>query len=278
MKVEEPRSAEARARAERALVLLLHELRDDDIGLIVLGGLVPEILTSGQDHAIPEHLGTTDVDVLLITHVDGELDLGGIERALKRLDFHRDDEDWRWRGRVSELPVKIEFLCDLDNHVEGEVIRPYGCETLAAMNLRGTGYVARDFTVESLSAEVDGVGRVTVEARFAGLCGYLLSKCVAVRTRAADKDYYDFGYVLLHNRAGGPEAAARALRYGDLGDALVGLSSTLLEVRERYRSPRDAGPSGYFAQAVQVDPGIDEMLTRQDAVDAVGRFFSELAG
>jgi hypothetical protein len=31
-----------------------------------------------------------------------------------------------------------------------------------------------------------------------------------VRTRAAEKDYHDLAYVLLHNRAGGPEAAAQA--------------------------------------------------------------------
>lgn len=205
-------------------MLLLHEARDEDPCLIVLGGLVPEILTAGHDHAIPDHLGTTDVDVLLITQVDGSLDLGGVERALKRLKFEPDDEDWRWRGRISGLPVKIEFLCDPDEEGEGEVIRPGGCEKLAAVNLRGTGYVARDFTFETLSADFDDGARVTVQARFAGLCGYLLSKCVA-----------------------------------------------------RYHGARDAGPSGYFAQAVQVDPDIDETLARSDAVDAVARFFAELA-
>jgi hypothetical protein len=100
------------------------------------------------------------------------------------------------------------------------MIRPRGCTNLAAANLRGTGYVARDFVWEELSGTIANRTHVRVRARFAGLEGYLLSKCVAVRTRAAAKDYYDLVYVLLHNRAGGPEQAARRLLDGGLADAL----------------------------------------------------------
>lgn len=156
------------------------------------------------------------------------------------------------------------------------MIRPRGCERLAALNLRGTGYVARDFSTETLTAQLEDGQDVTVEARFAGLAGYLLSKCVAARTRAADKDYYDLVYVLLHNRAGGPEQAARSIRDGDLADALVGLDSTFREIRERYRRARDSGPSGYYAQAIQVEPDAGEALLRENAVDAVTRFLREL--
>jgi hypothetical protein len=47
---EEQRSAETRARAETALVRLLHELRDDEPFLVVLGGLVPaELRADGVD-------------------------------------------------------------------------------------------------------------------------------------------------------------------------------------------------------------------------------------
>ena len=99
---------------------------------------------------------------------------------------------------------------------------------LSAQNLRGTGYVARDFAWEELNGElVDGTG-VTVRVRFAALGGYLLSKCVAVRTRAATKDYYDFVYVLQHNQAGGPEQAAHRLLNGELADALPPLRTTFL--------------------------------------------------
>jgi len=71
---EEQRPSESRARTETALVRLLHELGDDGPVLIVLGGLVPAVLTRDPAGVVPDHLGTTDVDVLLITRVDPTLD------------------------------------------------------------------------------------------------------------------------------------------------------------------------------------------------------------
>jgi hypothetical protein len=274
----EERSRETRARAETALVRLLYELRDADPLLIVLGGLVPDVLTRDAAGIVPEHLGTTDVDVLLITHVEPDLDLSAVEHALERLGFDPDpaQDGWRWRGLIDGAPALIEFLCDLAEYREGESIRPTGCRKLSAANLRGTGYVARDFTWEQLHGRLADGTRVEVRARFAGLEGYLLSKCVAVRTRAAVKDYYDLAYVLQHNRAGGPEQAARQLHDGDLQDALAPLRSTFLEVRERYRTSSDAGPHAYAEQAMQVDPAADEGELRADAVDVVQRFFDTL--
>jgi hypothetical protein len=275
--MDEQRSRETRARAELALARLAHELRDENVFLVVLGGLVPEVLAR-DDGLIPEHLGTTDVDVLLITHVDPDADLGGVERALKRLEFAPDAtaDGWRWRGPVDGVTVKFEFLCDLPDHPEGEIIRPRGCTTLAAANLRGTGYVASDWAWEALSGELADGTQVSVRVRFAGLEGYLLSKCVAVRTRAATKDYYDLAYVLLHNRAGGPERAAQQLLDGELAGKLAALRTTFLEVRERYAKTTDRGPRGYAEQALEVEPEADEALMRADAVDVVQRFFGAL--
>ena len=87
--MDEQRTRETRARAELALVRFAHELRDEDAFLVVLGGLVPEVLAA-DDGLVPEHLGTTDVDVLLITHVEPDADLGGVERALERIEFKPD--------------------------------------------------------------------------------------------------------------------------------------------------------------------------------------------
>jgi hypothetical protein len=275
--MDERRSRETRARAELALVRLLHELGDEDVFLVVLGGLVPEVLAH-DDALVPEHLGTTDVDVLLITHVDPDADLGGVERALERLNFKPDpnEDGWRWRGPIDGVPVKLEFLCDLPDYREGEVVSPSGCRVLSAQNLRGTGYVARDFAWEELNGElVDGT-QVTARVRFAGLEGYLLSKCVAVRARAATKDYYDLVYVLQHNRAGGPEQAAHRMLIGDLADALDPLRTTFLEVRERYVKTTDTGPVGYAEQASEVEPDADAATLRADAVDVVQRFFAAL--
>jgi hypothetical protein len=275
--MNEQRSRETRARAETALVRLLHALGDEDVFLVVLGGLVPEVL-AGDEALVPEHLGTTDVDVLLITHVDPDADLGSVERALEQLDFKPDpsEDGWRWRGPIERVPVKLEFLCDLPDYREGEVVRPGGCRVLSAQNLRGTGYVARNFAWEELTGELADGSTVAVRARFAGLEGYLLSKCVAARTRAATKDYYDLVYVLQHNRAGGPEQAAHRLLNGEFAADLNLLRTTFLEVRERYVGTADSGPVGYAKQALEVQPEVGEAELRADAVDVVQRFFGEL--
>ncbi len=272
--MDEPRSAQARARAELALVRFLHELGDHDPFLVVLGGLVPEVLAG--DETTVDHLGTTDVDMLLITHVHTDADLGPVESALKRMHFDPapNDDGWRWRGPVDGTTVTLEFLCDLPDHPEGEVIRPQGCTDLAAANLRGTGYVAHDYTQENLSGTLPDGTAVSVRARFAGLQGYLLSKCVAARTRGVTKDYYDLVYVLQHNRLGGPEQAAAQLLSGDLAGELAGLRTTFIEIRERYGRTADIGPTAYAEQALQVDPTADAALLRADAVDVVQRFIA----
>lgn len=275
----EDRTRATRARAERALVRLLHELGEPEPFLVVLGGLVPDVLTeAGPDG--PEHQGTTDVDVLLVSHVDPEADLGAVEAALERLGFRPDprEDGWRWSGPVDGSTVRLEFLCDLPDHREGEVISPVGCKRLAAANLRGTGYVARDCEWQRLTGQLADGAQATVNVRFAGLAGYLLSKCVVARTRAAEKDYYDLVFVLLNNRAGGPEQAADAIRSSDLSDALAGLEPTFKEVEARFGRPSGSGPTGYATQALLVEPEADEAVLRADAVDAVARFFAELCG
>lgn len=179
---------------------------------------------------------------------------------------------------VDGSKVKIEFLCDLEALKEEELATPVGCEELKACNLRGTGYVARDWKWETVRSRSPSGERIEVQARFAGLEGYLLSKCVAARTRGAEKDYYDLAYVLIHNRAGGPQQAARQLLEGKLAAAIPGLQSTLREVAARFNSPSDFAPECYASQMRLVDPALDEATLRADAVVAVAEFLELLRG
>lgn len=273
---EEVRSAEARARAEQALVWLISGFEGVEIDLIVLGGLVPEILTRGVEPGAVGHLGTTDVDLLLVTRVDQDEDLGAVESSLVRLGFAAEEEGWRWRGTVGGRRVKIEFLCDLETIREHEVVRPVGCNELRALNLRGTGYVARDWQWEELGAPGPDGEPLSVRVRFAGLRGYLLSKAVAARTRGAGKDYYDFAYVLIHNREGGPRQAAELLMGSDLREAVVDLRATLDEVGARFLRPGDFAATSYAEQMRLVEPELDETTLRTDATVAVAEFLDAL--
>lgn len=115
-----------------------------------------------------------------------------------------------------------------------------------------------------------------MQARVAGLGGYLLAKAVALRERALEKDYYDFAYVLLFNRLGGPAQAARLLLEGPLAGRLAGLQTVWRELAERFETADRVGPVGYAEQALVVDPTADPARLRQDAAVAVREFLEVL--
>ena len=276
---EPKRSDETRQLAERALILLLNELGENAQEIVLLGGLVPGILTNGQIPPAPRHLGTTDVDILLISHLDmaDEPGLVAVERALKAIGFSDAQDGWRWHGLVNGMQVTIEFLCDIDEHQSGVFIgSPRGSE-LAALNVRGPRYVAMDFYEHKLTGESADGDPISATIRVAGLGGYLLAKACALRDRALAKDYYDFAYVLIHNLAGGATQAAHLIRSGALADELPALRSTLIEVRERYRRTSDDGPSRFAEESLKVDPSLDAARARADAVTAVTIFMAELS-
>lgn len=190
------RSPEARRLAEIALGRLVLELRDDEVPFVVLGGLVPEILTRGQDPPVPQHLGTTDVDLQLdlSLQVEPYEGLQRLEAALDEAGFtpSQGNEGWRWETQVDSATIKIEFLCELDGHPEGVAEIP-DCERLRLSNLRGTGYVSEDWEWVDLQVVSEDDDHEPVSVRFAGLEGFVMSKVHVAWRRGAAKDYYDLG-------------------------------------------------------------------------------------
>jgi hypothetical protein len=107
--------------------------------------------------------------------------------------------------------VKFELLADLEDVPAEAQIRFDGCSELGAVNLRGTGYAARDVEERTLRGDVDGT-EVVVTLLTTGLAGYPLAKTHAARVRRAPKDLYDLVLVLLHHGPGGPVSAVEAIR------------------------------------------------------------------
>jgi hypothetical protein len=261
------------------VIAFFHELRDSNVPLVLLGGLVPEILTEGQTPPVPHHLGTTDADLLIDMQLAESADLSAIERCLDRMGFEPETLSaggWRWLGTVSGIVLKIEFLCERDDLPAETVVIANGCTRLGAMNLRGTGYVGEDFVrVERTGTLADG-RIVSVSVPVAALGGYLLAKATALRSRGKEKDYYDFVYVLLYNREGGPSEAANVLRNGPFQLRLDGMRSLWNEIKARFEDTRAAGPVAYATQTLQADPSLDAARLRQDAVGAVAEFLEAL--
>lgn len=273
------RSREARARAETALVRVLWHLSETTVRPIVLGGLVPDVLVDGVEPAPPPHLGTTDVDVYIELGVASDArTLVALEGALRAAGFAPDGREtggWRWRGDIDGTLVKVELLGERpDAANESVTTAPSG--VLGVLNLRGTGFVARDHEGRILGGRLADGTQVSVEARFTGLQGYLLAKMFAARARGLDRDFYDLVYVLLHNRLGGPAEAAHAIRSGTFRDDLPSLQTTLREIAERFRVGSDAGAIGYAREAAQTDGHSTAAELRADAIGAITTFLDAL--
>lgn len=272
---EPPRSRSARAAAERALIRVVHHYGSRP-EFVVLGGLVPALLCSKSG---VEHAGTTDVDV----QVDLEIAAGAVngarlEQALLNAEFEPDTERvWRWTadGPSPRAVVKFEMLADLADQPAEAIVTFDGADRLGAINLRGTGFAARDIEVRTLTHRHQGVVQ-TAEINVTGLAGYLLAKTSAARSRRLPKDWYDLAYVLIHNDEGGPGAAADTVR-ARFGTELVNEVRTALDdLLANFADPDAQGPTAYKSQMAIDAPDLDESTTAADAVVAVDVFHQSL--
>jgi len=171
--------------------------------------------------------------------------------------------------------VKAEFLADLDDAPSETTVHFDDCQDLAAVNLRGTGFAARDWVIRQVTIEVDGQS-ITVDLRVAGLAGYLLAKTHAAHRRRATKDWYDIAYVLIHNDDGGPAAAARQL-LERFGPDLVGQTRTALDdLSANFTDPSSQGAEAFAEIMLGLYPESDWDVLVNDAVAAVTAFVAAL--
>ena len=268
---EIPRSREARAAAEQALVRVVHHYGARP-QFVVLGGLVPELLCASSAF---QHAGTIDIDVQVNLEIAcGSVNTERLERALRNAEFEPDNERvWRWRtdGSGARAIVKFELLADLDSAASDATVIFEECDQLGAANLRGTGYATRDVEVRTLTARIGG-DEHSVEVNFAGLAGFLLAKCAAARSRRIPKDWYDIAFVLLHNEVGGPEAASSVV-LAKFGDELEGVRTALDDLVANFCDKHAQGAQAYSEQMLIDHPSLDRTTLIADAIVSVNAFY-----
>jgi hypothetical protein len=270
---EPPRSQQARAAAELALVRVVHHYGGRP-EFILLGGLVPELLCAGSS---ARHAGTTDVDVQADLEISGgAVNPVRLERALRRAGFEPEERNiWRWKAAAGPQGViKFELLADMDSQPAEAIIRFDGCQDLGAVNLRGTGYAALDVEVRTLTAIDQGTLR-RAEVNVTGLAGFLAAKSAAARSRRKPKDWYDIAYVLLHNDHGDAVHAASRVRQA-FGPAVTTLASVLADLRDNFDGSQAQGTQAYVSQIVLDDPALDPVTAAADCQLAVHLFCEAL--
>ncbi len=255
------RTRAARDAAEIALVRVAHHYGGTP-EFIVIGGLVPELLTR-QAGVI--HQGTTDIDV----QVDLEIQHGGtnsprLEQALRNAEFGPSgDGGWRWTTLINDRPVEVKFelLADQGDVATSTVVAFTDAEDLEAMNLHGTGYARLDATVRSFTRRVGDQPR-TVNLRVTGPVGLISSKAAAYAGRHKAKDLYDIAFVGINNddQTPGDEMGERigsAIRQAHGGRMPLAAERAFRELGAAFTSVADAGPQQYSQQFHLDNPGGD---------------------
>lgn len=112
--------------------------------------------------------------------------------------------------------------------------------------------------------------------RVATLAAYLLAKVYAAYGSGLTKDWCDIAYVLVHNDAGGPEAAAVAA-CERFGEALIGLTETALGELSANFAEASAQGSGTYANTMSgLHTELDPDVLANDAVTAASVFIAGL--
>ena len=138
--------------------------------------------------------------------------------------------------------VRIEFLCDLEDQPEGVNVSLPGCRAATSgepprHRLRRARLGRRTDRARRRRRDRD------LQARFAGLEGYLLAKSYAARHRGDEKDYYDLVHVLLYNRAGGPaQAGAQLVRWSVRRRRQRFARNLFREIEARFSDPPTTPP------------------------------------
>jgi hypothetical protein len=272
---EPPRSQEARAAAELALVRVVHHYgRRPEF--VLLGGLVPALLCSGSS---TRHAGTTDVDVQVDLEISsGAVNAARLEEALRNSEFLPDAQNiWRWKSATApRTVVKFELLADLNTQPAEAVIVFDGCTDLGAVNLRGTGFASRNVEVRTLTAIDQGVNR-QVEVNVTGLAGFLMAKTAAAYSRRKPKDWYDIAFVLLYNDYGDAlEAAIYVER--TFGKDVRSLSSAITDLRANFSGSDVQGTAAYVDQITLDHPELDPVTAAADCQLAVQSLCDLLLG
>jgi hypothetical protein len=270
----EPRSREARARAEETLVRFALLAGEHTADFVVIGGLNPELLAP---HAPAPHQGTTDVDLLFALGFDdiaSDRNFQWLDEALARGGF-TSKNGWRWDAFLGDSRVRLEFLCDVWDHTADTVSLPGSSAVASKLAGPAAALVApvlRKLPVsQEMRTELAGAP-VAVTLRFANLGGYLLAKAAAVQARMLPKDKYDLMYVTLYNDQGGAVAAAEAViaQIGLAGDAAT--PEDIRGAMTKYVDPSGAW-AGTFAETMIAtgDSGTEAQI-RTDASIGARRF------
>ncbi len=192
---------------EIALVALLRAFGSLKHDLRLVGGLVPRYLTPSQPPDVPEHAGTTDVDVVLnITVLAAKGTYDKLKRQLKEGGFVRYQPDpegpvssWQWVYNAGGTPIVVEFLQHTDDPKQSSFLVEIDGEDVSACQILYAGIAHDWFDEKEIVVELPNNGGTVKETiRYADAVAFIVLKALAFNTRHERKDASDLVHVLRY--------------------------------------------------------------------------------
>jgi hypothetical protein len=257
---ENPQSAytpEALAACEKALRTILKKIGPWGTRLILIGGVVPRYLVGDVPKEIKEHVGTTDLDVVVGVTVSAEEEevYRTLQQNLKDSGFAPaknantgQEETFRWERNVDGIKVLLEFFCPVGDGAPGKLLRNPGKGVggkISAIRTRGAELAGLDnFTVRLDGDTLDEGGiREAVEVKVASLLPFLVLKAFAIEERDKAKDSYDVVWILNAFKEG-PRSAVEAIA----GSPVIGhvdIPVAMGNLRKNFLTVDRSGPAQY---------------------------------
>jgi hypothetical protein len=247
----------ALAACEKALRTILKKIGPWGTQLILIGGMTPKYLVGNAPKDIKEHVGTTDLDVVVGVTLSTEEEEAyrTLQQNLKESGFAPgknpetgQEETFRWVRDVDGVNVALEFFCPVGDGTAGKLYRNPGKNVgskISAIRTRGAELAGQDNFTVTLSGDTLDEGGIKegVVAKVANFLPFLVLKAFAIEERDKPKDSYDVIWT-LNAYKNGPQSVIEEITKSpilDHGDVAVAVGY----FRKNFASIDHSGPAQY---------------------------------
>ena len=247
----------ALAACEKALRTILKKIGPWGTQLILIGGMAPKYLVGNAPKDIKEHVGTTDLDVVVGISLSTEEEEAyrTLQQNLKESGFvpgknpeNGQEVTFRWVRDVDGVNVALEFFCPVGDGTAGKLYRNPGKNVgskISAIRTRGAELAGQDNFTVMLSGDTldDGGIKEEVAARVANFLPFLVLKAFAIEERDKPKDSYDVIWTISAYKDGPQSVVEEITKSPILGHGDVGVAVGYL--RKNFASIDHSGPAQY---------------------------------
>jgi hypothetical protein len=247
----------ALAACEKALRTILKKIGPWGTQLVLIGGMTPKYLVGNAPKDIKEHVGTTDLDVVVGVSLSTEEEEAyrTLQQNLKESGFapgtnpeNGQEVTFRWVRDVDGVNVALEFFCPVGDGTAGKLYRNPGKNVgskISAIRTRGAELAGQDNFTVMLNGDTldDGGIKEGVAAKVANFLPFLVLEAFAIEERDKPKDSYDVIWTISAYKDG-PQSVAEEIAKSpilDHGDVAVAVGY----LRKNFASIDHSGPAQY---------------------------------